>query len=368
MYRLKTIARAAGAATALLAGSLFITGSPAGAATPRWTIQYVNSTQSGFWSVYAASSSDVWAGGYTGILGISGTGTGALVSHWDGKTWTKPPLPAGFSHSGYSHTGVVYDLAGSAANNVWAIASSGSTGDMYTLEWNGVRWSAQHDWGGAGLSDLSVLSAANVWAADGDSGLYGAWHFNGSNWQVVKAPIIIEQLSALSATDIWAEGYTYDSTGAPVARVARWNGRTWSLVAMPYIEATYAISAASGSDVWVAGADVTSAGTPYPVALHWDGRQWTRHDPTQLRQLSFITSDGHGGAWAGDGVTDFGTGTLIHYSNGVWSKIAVPGRNGASSLISQIAVVPHCSSVWAAALLTDPSSPTAPQNAEVLSY
>ena len=375
MRKWRSAFRAVVAATALLAGGAAVMVAPAAAATPQWTIAYTGRAPSVFSSAYALSNGDVWVAGFGGGVFCC---TIPLLSHWNGVAWSSPLLPSGFTQSTNGYGGAAYDVTGSASNNVWALVNSPSNGHTYTLKWNGVHWSAQHDWGTSRLSGLAVLAPNNVWVADSTDYLKGSWHFNGTSWQLVRAPIIIDKLRALSATDIWAEGLFINSSGFAQPQVARWNGSSWLPVPIPNIPSAdgqpygllSAIAAASDTDVWAGGYVTTTTGALRPFAIHWNGKLWTRKDPAGPSQLSFITPDGQGGAWAGDNDALGGTGILVHYANGVWTKVTVPGRNGAVSHIGQVAVVPRSTSAWAAAALTGPYPPAGfpPQKAEVLRY
>lgn len=116
-------------------------------------------------------------------------------------------------------------------------------------------------------------------------------------WTVVPTPdpggtthAILRDLSAISATDMWAVGeYTELVTGSFVSKslAMHWDGSSWSQVPTPnpspFPEGTYvsldAVAAASSDDVWAAGGARIQGSDGFLgthlFIIHWDGQSWT---------------------------------------------------------------------------------------------
>jgi hypothetical protein len=86
-------------------------------------------------------------------------------------------------------------------------------------------------------------------------------------------------IEARAADDVWAVGQQWSEGGwRPV--IEHWDGKAWSIVPSPSMEATLAgVSAVSADDVWAAGqTPAPGASSPGLVLLHWDGASWTTVD------------------------------------------------------------------------------------------
>jgi hypothetical protein len=99
-------------------------------------------------------------------------------------------------------------------------------------------------------------------------------HWDGTSWTVVSSPNrngsstngnnLLSGIAAVSATDIWAVGYTTDpTTGFQRTLTEHWDGTTWSAIASPN-------ATASGSDT-LAGASALAGGTVVAVGTAYDG-------------------------------------------------------------------------------------------------
>ncbi len=190
--------------------------------------------------VAAVSSTDAWA------VGSAVSGGRTLIEHWNGKQWNLIPN---------SFTPLYIDLRGVtalSANDVWAVGSVitdthvQDTTHTVIAHWNGQRWSIVPSpnpgkvrnelWG------VTALSANDVWAVgDFSNGTQGqiveetlTLHWNGSRWSVVSSPSPstmgngLDSVTALSANDVWAVGYTWTSSENNL--IEHWNGSRWSVV------------------------------------------------------------------------------------------------------------------------------------------
>src|SRR6185312_744782 len=122
----------------------------------------------------------------------------------------------------------------------------------------------------------------------------------------------------VSKNDVWAVGSTATSFSGPSrALVEHFDGRSWSLVAIPSTSGTTlnSITALSATDVWAVGGGHT---------LHWDGHTWSASaDPTDL-QL-FQVAHGHGGLVMGLALNTATTKfEVLRRTANSWEPISTP--------------------------------------------
>lgn len=207
-----------------------------------WTIQkYQVPAQGGqFDGVAATSPWNAWAVGWTGPSG-EGTGQRALIEHWNGKTWTRAPIP---------------NLPGSSASNLHAV---------------------------------TVISSDNAWAV-GNATIGGylktlAMHWDGKHWTVVPTPTPLGDgafmgVSASWTHNIWAVGISSQTPSSPPYQtlIEHWNSvhKRWTVISSPnppsnYLNLVWSVSAVSRSDIWAVGT------TDYATTLivHWNGTSWS---------------------------------------------------------------------------------------------
>jgi hypothetical protein len=206
------------------------------------------------------SPTNAWAVGYYN----NQTDFGALALHWNGTTWTQVTVPE-------EATGL-YAIAGTSATDIWAVGT-GRTHQLAALHYNGSTWSETPiaDTGTvfAALYAVTAISPTDVWAV-GSKKNYAiplAYHWNGSTWTEVPTPAVgvggnnpFRGVSGVSATEVWAVGYTTTSNG-PQALIERWNGTAWQVEPTPVIDSPvvglYAASAVRPSGgsatVWATG-------------------------------------------------------------------------------------------------------------------
>ncbi|MDQ3704946.1 MAG: hypothetical protein M3437_06955 [Chloroflexota bacterium] len=152
------------------------------------------------------------------------------------------------------------------------------------------------------LSDVSALSANDVWAVGrwGNDGLIVHW--DGRSWTRAKLPTIgpqpglnsrLSAVAAISSDDVWAVGsYTgvYDNHESLTVTL-HWDGKEWRVVPSPNLPNIIhypADMAASGpDDVWVVGQTALSSGAMGTervgmLLMHWDGSSWRHVPPPDL--------------------------------------------------------------------------------------
>src|SRR5262249_28134816 len=100
---------------------------------------------------------------------------------------------------------------------------------------------------GSGLNAVAVVSASDVWAV-GFSTLFNTGvrqtlteQWNGTSWNVVASPDVgtnsnvLTAVAVVSATDIWAVGYSTAASGVQQTLTEHWNGTSWNVVASPNV-------------------------------------------------------------------------------------------------------------------------------------
>jgi hypothetical protein len=247
-------------------------------------------------AIWGSGARDVWA------VGLAGT-----ILHWDG---------AGWSPSASGTTADLYDVRGSAADDVWIV------GDGTLLHWDGSAWSAKVPTltgpGGGTLTTASqplrgvwAAAANDVWVMSVAYGVapateYLMLHWDGNTWAVVPG-INGATLSfwGSGSDDVWA----FSSIGAD-----HWDGHAWMSIELPFN--TFANGRAGGtgpSDVWI------PLGYS-PGLVHYDGTAWSQVPGTPSDNLLMAAfGAGRGDVWAvGAG------GTIVHWDGHALSDVSSP--------------------------------------------
>jgi len=188
--------------------------------------------------VAATSASNAWAVGSTGAQKT-------VIEHWNGKSWARvsSPNPGTYDQ--------LWGVTATSASNAWAVGFTDTASVFRTLilHWNGKAWSQvaspTPSNGGLALYGVTATSASNAWAV-GYSAVYAeGWktlilHWNGKAWTQVPSPDpvtvksseltwnLLQGVSATSASNAWAVGYTETSAAGSKTMILHWNGKAWS--------------------------------------------------------------------------------------------------------------------------------------------
>lgn len=319
-----TAARSYGATSGIQCGAWTIVSSPP-SSTPTAYLEGVG----------GSAGNDVWAVGHHSDY--SGAGWQGLFRHWNGRSWTSVPGPAG--------RGRFYAVAAVSRTDAWAVGEGPEI-----AHWNGKAWSIVPSprvtfdpREPASLRGVAAISATNVWAI----GLN--WHvptgqliehWNGRNWRVVPDAAAgqhpLSGIAALSATDMWAVG----------KGIEHWTGAQWRLVPSP-AEAS-AITAVAPDNIWAAGGSTVQ---------HWDGTAWTVvSTPSSHEQFTTLTGMTHLSAddvwtvgYVGHTVPHDGYAEhpfVLHWDGSAWHIVSTPAtRYPDSQLLAVTSVSPR--TVWA---------------------
>jgi alpha-tubulin suppressor-like RCC1 family protein len=190
-------------------------------------------------AIAGTSASDLWA---AGTFGVDGEFSAMLFEHWNGKVWSFVPPP--------TTNGVIFAEAVTAISpdDAWAIGDTG--GGTTSAHWNGTKWSLvptpELTDGANPTNQLTGVTAAgpdDVWASgyEGNADQQNlsdpyVLHWNGTAWSLTKVPnpgtegSLLNGITALSATDIWASGQTGEDDGSLLSLTEHFNGTSWSAV------------------------------------------------------------------------------------------------------------------------------------------
>jgi hypothetical protein len=302
-------------------------------------------------AIAASASNDVWA---VGSYGDDTTGAvQTLAEHYTGSAWSvvASPSPAAYAN-GLSGISLL------SATNIWAVGyqQSGFSDPSTSLveHWDGASWSvipsANDPTTGSSttLYAVSAISASDVWAVGFSAPTAGPTapfieHWDGSSWSIVPGADLGSQggdlagIAAVSSTDVWAVGQAEDTqTFALTPLVEHWDGSAWSVVSTPSIDSgvLYAVTALSSTNVWAVG---EFAGLPETLIEHWDGTAWSVvpspnvNAGTFVNQLLDIAADSASDIWAVGGYSDSTSASsftlVLHWNGTAWSIVPSANEN-----------------------------------------
>ena len=267
-----------------------------------------------FNSIWASSSSDVWAFGAVGT-----------AMHYAASSWTRVVAPT---------TNNLNSSWGFAADDIWVVGDGG-----VILQWTGSKWNVSVAGGGEDLYAIHGLAPNDLWAA-GRSGTVR--HYDGTSWQDMSSGVTqnFYGVSAASAHDVFFGGQAgtfvyYGMTDAGLGFTAQTiavpgdlNGLTavspqdvWAVgdkgaivhvtaaagvEILPQVSQTLEkVLASSATDIWAIGG----------TAAHYDGNAWTEEIPgTSYYIGEHLVAPGE--VWAAGY-----SGSVVHRSGGAWSEL-----------------------------------------------
>lgn len=186
-----------------------------------------------------------------------------------------------------------------------------------------------------------AVSDADIWAVGDGCCL----HWDGSKWEIVPTAVIRGSepqffgLAQFGADEVWTAGFA-PMRGYPQARgtVQRWDGSGWTDLPMPAVAAFWSLSGIAGAspqDVWAVGR--VHGQRSDPLALHWDGQHWQRVPVPGVEgrsiQLSDIAVLGNRDTWAAGYTWDSGgirtrQPFAVRWDGQAWATGEVPGGPG----------------------------------------
>jgi len=259
-----------------------------------------------------------------------------LVVRWNGTAFVRMAIPALASRND-----VLEGVDGSGSGDVWAVGHAdrldvvGSLSRAY--HWNGTNWQLvpTPNSGGSGtINDLlavTVISSNDAWAvgrvADFSTSHALTLHWNGASWRRVSNPCghVLNGVAALSATNVWAVGGN---------TLCRWNGSRWTAQTAPQIPGRLMdlqdVDGLPGA-LWAVGLEAAPCGEGLcssGIVLRRTSSGWVREvEGFGLRGISVVSSTE---AWA-VGSWAFGP-LLLHRDSTGWRPAPTPDTPGVGGL------------------------------------
>ncbi|HTL83668.1 MAG TPA: hypothetical protein VL856_00685 [Acidimicrobiia bacterium] len=305
--------------------------------------------------------------GFAGLTGVSCTtaadcsavGGSPYVDHWNGTTWSAAPFASKSSQSQLA------DVSCPSTTSCVAVGTyfTGTQGKTLVERWNGSSWSLVASPNPSGaldarLSGVSCTSATSCFAVGSSStatasrALVERW--NGSTWSIVATPVPIGAsdvslgaVSCLSATSCMAVG-SYSTATTDKALAERWNGTSWSIVAIPTpagaaLNVLSRLSCTSSASCYAVGGYIVDSPSGFSFKTlieRWNGTSWAIMASPNPTSPSFAALGGVSctSATNCDAVgfaldpSTLDERTLVEHWNGTsWSIVASANPTGATN-------------------------------------
>jgi hypothetical protein len=349
-------------------------------------------------AVTALSATDAWSvGQYAGADSLQRT----LFEHWDGSQWKFVPSP----NPGTQYN-ILQSVAGTSANDVWAVGYQSSASDVTQAlieHWNGSSWNAfpAPDLGkdSGQLNGVAAVTASDAWAVGIATTNGGAntptiqhalvEHWDGKTWSIATtlAPASagannsqLNAVAALSNSDVWVAGAYYGQSPEQ-ALIEHWNGQSWTVVPGDVSGAPFSIfsglAAVAANDIWGVGTGahtgVQGCGIAQGATMqHWNGARWSAvpfpnpapdKDAWSFTFASVAASSSHD-VWAVGGYRAYATEhsagfnpVIEHWDGARWSIVSGPSLPTAQGLEGVAATA--SGTVWAVGQLASVGGPGA---------
>jgi hypothetical protein len=244
-------------------------------------------------AMVAVSPTDIWAVGAQ--VSASGQPDQTLAEHWNGSAWSAVSTP-NFTVANNDFWGATQV----ATNNVWAVGDYTDLAGVqhpyaaqYTTSWTGFSNLPQVGTGNNRLEAAAAVSATNIWAVGFSRAdtVAATPHrtlieqYNGTTWSVVTSPNVTTTsddrllgIAAMSATDVWAVGIS-TVAGVTSNLIEHYNGTAWSVVTSPNASTTkndlYGVVALSATNAYAVGDYADAAGRLHTSVLKYNGTTWS---------------------------------------------------------------------------------------------
>lgn len=186
-----------------------------------------------------------------------------------------------------------------------------------------------------------AVNDADIWAVGDGCSL----HWDGSQWQEVPTAVLTSSepqffgLAQFGPGDVWTAGYMPLRERRQARGVVQhWDGSAWADLDMPAVAAVWSLKGIGGSsptDLWAVGRIHGPRGDG--LALHWDGQEWQRAPVPGVEGRSIELSDiavlENGDTWAAGYSQDSGNirtrkPVTVHWDGQAWSRSEIPDEPG----------------------------------------
>ncbi|MDX3745659.1 hypothetical protein [Streptomyces sp. AK08-02] len=330
------------AAVSVADGAAPAAATPNQISAPAWRTSLAGtlSDNSVLFDIASVGPDAAWA---VGVQYVNGVGQGVIL-RWDGSTWQQQSTPD------VPETGVWHAVDAVSAHDVWAYGwdQQGET----LAHYDGKRWTrtplpADQAFGFAKLAAVP----GKVWLVSDtaiNSYAHGVWQST-----PLKGGVFVNAIEARSSHDVWAVGQ-FAYAGRPGRSVLmHWDGRSWTETAPAgsdlVVSAVYQESARS---VWITALTPYNEDEPQQTkVLHWNGRTWRDvTGPVDGLWADAVTGDGKGTVWvSGDPYGYEGTALYWRLRGGVWTSVqgdAVPGGQTQAYEIEALAPTGRTGQFW----------------------
>ncbi len=187
----------------------------------------------------------------------------------------------------------------------------------------------------AGSADNDVWAVG--WFDDNSSRHTLTLHWNGSSWQRVPSPDVVNvgsnsinalySVAVVASNDVWAVGYAASLSTPYQTITLHWNGSAWQVVPSPnvnipgFYNTLNGVVAISSNDVWAVGGGPSNVSGPYgrSLLMHWNGSAWQFFpEPAEVALWSTVSRTGVA-ARASNDVWAVGTFAAWHWDGSTWS-------------------------------------------------
>lgn len=220
------------------------------------------------------------------------------------------------------------------------------------------------------LNGIDAVSPSDMWTVGysrdpGQPGIGLAIRYDGATWRIVDTPnptgsssTSLQAVAAISATSAVAVGTYQDSATFEERPLAmRWNGTSWSLLAVPTVPgcrsvATLYDATDVNGTVYAAGTCRDTAGSDAGIVLALRGSTWTTllgpltgvlPSPSNLRSITAVP--GAGGIAVAGYASTAGTAVAAYFNGGSWAN-STPAQQGTYTQFLAIAATSR-TQIWA---------------------
>jgi hypothetical protein len=208
------------------------------------------------------------------------------------------------------------------------------------------------------LFNVSAASATDVWAVGTTASTSGlratlAEHWNGKAWSVVTTPDPgngnqLNGVATISATNAWAVGVQGTPSGGSKPLILHWNGKKWAAFAAPAVPGVQAylnrVAGLAATNLWAVGTGFTNSGGAFTLIEHFDGKHWsvvTSPNPGVYgSQLGGVSGSSVSDVWADGGTFTNPSGTYVtlteHWDGKTWSVVASPNANNLNNVFNAV--------------------------------
>ncbi len=256
------------------------------AAGGAWTVSYTHPQAALFHGIWGSSGSDVFA-----------VGTGGLIMHFDGTTWTQMASPVAQD---------LYCVWGSGPSDVHA---GGAAGTM--LHYDGMAWTTVPSGTAGVISSISGSGASNAYAVGWDG---VNLHWDGQSWSSFGSVYYLESAWCAPDGSVVAVGGICSVT-IHINKVMRGTASAWfEDINVPSCDLS-GVWGSSLTDVYAVGSACRLSPSK-PNMVRFDGVQWT-----PIRRSSATLHDVWG--FSAKSVYAVGAaGTVCHFDGTSWTQTA----------------------------------------------